>query len=113
RVLNYLKALLPDNRTDVILAGYQARGTLGRNIQRGDKHVNIDGENIAINAHIHTMSGYSAHADRDDLLAFIEGITQKPNEIRIVHGDKHAQEALGGEVEERGLAEKVVLAVKV
>ncbi|MEZ9526813.1 MBL fold metallo-hydrolase RNA specificity domain-containing protein [Enterovibrio norvegicus] len=113
RVLNYLKALLPDKRTDVILAGYQARGTLGRNIQRGDKHVNIDGENIAINAHIHTMSGYSAHADRDDLLTFIEGIKQKPKEIRIVHGDKKAQEALGEAIEERGLAEKTVLAVKV
>ncbi|MBE1274981.1 MBL fold metallo-hydrolase RNA specificity domain-containing protein [Enterovibrio baiacu] len=112
RVLNYLKALLPDKRTDVILAGYQARGTLGRNIQRGDKHVNIDGENIAINAHIHTMSGYSAHADRDDLLAFIEGIKNMPKEIRIVHGDKEAQEALGEVIEERGLAEKVVLAAK-
>ncbi|PML81022.1 MBL fold metallo-hydrolase RNA specificity domain-containing protein [Enterovibrio norvegicus] len=113
RVLNYLKALLPDKRTDVILAGYQARGTLGRNIQRGDKHVNIDEENITINAHIHTMSGYSAHADRDDLLAFIEGIKQKPKEIRIVHGDKKAQEALGEVIEERELAEKAVLAVKV
>ncbi|MGF1708917.1 MBL fold metallo-hydrolase RNA specificity domain-containing protein [Enterovibrio baiacu] len=112
RVLNYLKALLPDKRTDVILAGYQARGTLGRNIQRGDKHVNIDGENIAINAHIHTMSGYSAHADRDDLLAFIDGIKNMPKEIRIVHGDKEAQEALGEVIEEGGLAEKVVLAAK-
>ncbi|MDD1796051.1 MBL fold metallo-hydrolase, partial [Enterovibrio sp. ZSDZ42] len=110
RVLNYLKALLPDKRTDVILAGYQARGTLGRNIQRGDKHVNIDGENIDINAHIHTMSGYSAHADREDLLAFIEGIATKSKEIRIVHGDAEAQEALAKEIEKRGLAERLVMA---
>ncbi|WP_325892047.1 MBL fold metallo-hydrolase [Grimontia sp. NTOU-MAR1] len=110
RILNYLKALLPDARTDVILAGYQARGTLGRKLQRGQKQVEIDHQRIDVNAHIHTMSGYSAHADQSDLLQFIEGIPTKPKEIRIVHGDSDAQEALAKEIEQRGLAERVVMA---
>ncbi|WP_017005449.1 MBL fold metallo-hydrolase RNA specificity domain-containing protein, partial [Enterovibrio norvegicus] len=111
RILNYLQALLPDSRTDVILAGYQARGTLGRDIQQGMKKVEISGEHIEVNAHIHTMSGYSAHADRNDLLAFIEDIETKPKEIRIVHGDQKAQQALGELIRQKGLAEKVTLAV--
>ncbi|WP_281544078.1 MBL fold metallo-hydrolase [Grimontia sp. SpTr1] len=110
RILNYLKALLPDARTDVILAGYQARGTLGRKLQRGEKQVEIDNQPIEVNAHIHTMSGYSAHADKNELLQFIEGIPTKPKEIRIVHGDAEAQEALAKEITQRGLAERVVMA---
>ncbi|NGN98458.1 MBL fold metallo-hydrolase [Grimontia sp. S25] len=112
RILNYLEALLPDARTDVILAGYQAKGTLGRKLQKGAKRVEIGNQNIKVSAHIHTMSGYSAHADKNELLQFIEGIPTKPKEIRIVHGDKEAQEALAGEIEQRGLAERVVMGVR-
>lgn len=57
RVMNYLKALLPDKRTDVLFAGYQAHGTLGREIQTGRSQVLIDGQEIEINAQRHTMSG--------------------------------------------------------
>ncbi|MCV6020475.1 hypothetical protein OFO93_28580, partial [Escherichia coli] len=64
RIVNYLKALLPDERNDVLFAGYQAQGTLGREIQSG----NIDNQLIEANAQIHTISGYSAHADQSDLL---------------------------------------------
>ncbi|STO56895.1 MBL fold metallo-hydrolase RNA specificity domain-containing protein [Grimontia hollisae] len=109
RILNYLEALLPDARTDVILAGYQARGTLGRQLQQGLSRVEIDNQCIEVNAHIHTMSGYSAHADQADLLAFIQGIPTRPKEVRIVHGDHDAQEALANEIGKRGLAERVVM----
>ncbi|AMG29803.1 MBL fold metallo-hydrolase [Grimontia hollisae] len=109
RILNYLEALLPDARTDVILAGYQARGTLGRQLQQGLSQVEIDNQCIEVNAHIHTMSGYSAHADQADLLAFIQGIPTRPKEVRIVHGDHDAQEALANEIGKRGLAERVVM----
>lgn len=109
RILNYLKALLPDARTDVILAGYQARGTLGHKFQCGEKQVEIDSQQIDVSAHIHTMSGFSAHADKNELLQFIEGIPTKPTEIRIVHGDAEAQEALAKEIKQRVLAERVVM----
>lgn len=109
RILNYLEALLPDHKTDVILAGYQADGTLGRELQQGSCAVMIGNKSVEVNAKIHTMSGYSAHADQTDLLKFIAGIPTKPQEVRIVHGDAKAQEALAKEIEVRGLAERVVM----
>lgn len=77
RITNYLKALLPDERTDVVFCGYQASGTLGRAIQSGQRDVEIDGEAVKMNAKIHSMSGYSAHADQKDLLIFMSGCLAK------------------------------------
>lgn len=92
RVMNYLKALLPDKRTDVLFAGYQADGTLGREIQSGCSQVMIDGQEIEINAQRHTMSGYSAHADQADLLAFIRGIKSPIKELHLIHGEPEAKQ---------------------
>lgn len=103
RIVNYLKALLPDPRTDVIFVGYQAQGTPGRDIQRyGPEHgyVVFDGERVAINAGIHVISGYSAHADQENLLRFIRRIRKKPREIRIVHGDGAVKEVFAQKVRE-------------
>ncbi|TOQ60333.1 MBL fold hydrolase, partial [Vibrio parahaemolyticus] len=80
RVLNYLEALLPDSRNDVLFAGYQAEGTLGRQIQDGANTVEIAGKQIIVKAQIHTISGYSAHADQSDLIRFVEGIHPPPKE---------------------------------
>ncbi|MGR5556915.1 MBL fold metallo-hydrolase RNA specificity domain-containing protein [Vibrio fortis] len=91
RIMNYLSALLPDQRTDVILAGYQAHGTLGRALQQGEMSVEIDQAHISVNAHIHTMSGYSAHAGQNDLMRFIEGITPPPKSIHLIHGEPKTQ----------------------
>ncbi len=89
--MDYLKALLPDPRTDVLLAGYQAEGTLGREIQAGCFEVEIDDEQIEVAAQIHTMSGYSAHADQSDLMRFIEGIPSKPKTVHLIHGEPDTQ----------------------
>ncbi|AUV87426.1 MBL fold metallo-hydrolase RNA specificity domain-containing protein [Vibrio campbellii] len=94
RVVNYLKALLPDKRNDVLFAGYQAEGTLGRDIQSGIKEMVIDDEKITVQAQVHTMSGYSAHADKADLIRFVEGISPPPKEIHLIHGEKAAKEEL-------------------
>jgi len=74
RVMNYLKAMLHDKRHDVLFVGYQAKGTIGRDIQKyGPRqgYVYIDGQKININAGIYTISGYSAHAGQSDLLKFV------------------------------------------
>jgi len=94
RILNYLDALLPDPRTDVVMVGYQARGTLGRQLLGQPKLVDIKNSRVAVNATVHSMSGYSAHADQDDLMKFVANIKHGPQQIRIVHGDVKAQEAL-------------------
>ncbi len=97
RVVNYLKALLGDPRHDILFVGYQARGTPGRDIQRYGRrsgYVVLDGERYDIRAQEHSLSGYSAHADQQDLLDFVTGIPQPPREIRLVHGDAGAKQAL-------------------
>lgn len=102
RIVDYLKALLPDERTDVIFSGFQAEGTLGRAIQQGEKLVTIDEEEIEVNADIHVMSGYSAHADQGDLLRFIEGIPTPPKRIHLVHGEPEAKAAFAAVLREKG-----------
>jgi metallo-beta-lactamase family protein len=97
RIVNYLKALLPDKRTDLLFVGYQAVGTPGRTIQKyGPQggYVVLEGERVAIRAGVHTLSGYSAHAGRGDLLRFVKRIKRQPREIRLVHGDEAAKAAL-------------------
>jgi metallo-beta-lactamase family protein len=97
RVVNYLKALLGDARHDVLFVGYQAAGTPGRDIQRyGPRggYVMLDGKRFDIRAQIHTIGGYSAHADQQNLIDFVTGIPTPPQEIRLVHGDADAKAAL-------------------
>lgn len=104
RVVNYLKAMLGDERNDVLFVGYQASGTPGRDILTHGRRggwVELDGERHAIRAQIHQVGGYSAHAGQNDLLKFIAGIPDAPEEIRIVHGDDHAKQTLQQRIEER------------
>lgn len=105
RVVNYLKALLPNPRNDVLFVGYQAEGTPGRDILTyGPRNgwVLLDGERYPINAQVHQVSGYSAHADQADLLRFIKGIPEPPGEIRLVHGEPSAKRAFAAVLEREG-----------
>jgi metallo-beta-lactamase family protein len=117
RIVNYLKAMLGDPRHDVLFCGYQAAGTPGRVIQReGPKGgtVELDGEHIAIRAGIHTIGGYSAHADQQNLLDFIETTDRgraSPGQVRIVHGDDEAKQTLARLVRERHPRAEVVVPV--
>jgi metallo-beta-lactamase family protein len=98
RIVNYLKGLIENERTDVLFIGYQAAGTSGRVIQqygsRQGAYVELDGKRYDIKAGIHTISGYSAHADQKGLLNFVKRMRHKPKQIRIVHGDDTAKKHL-------------------
>ncbi|TDA95492.1 MBL fold metallo-hydrolase RNA specificity domain-containing protein [Halomonas marinisediminis] len=97
RVVNYLKRMLGDPRHCVLFTGYQGAGTPGRDIQRYGPRggwVALDGERIDIRARVETVSGYSAHADAHDLLNFVRRMRRPPRHIRLVHGERHAQQAL-------------------
>lgn len=105
RIVNYLKQFLPDKTADILFVGYQAQGTLGRDIQKyapkhneeeskPDGYVYIDGKRIIIRANAHTIGGYSAHADQKGLINFVKRMRIKPKNILIVHGDEKAKAAL-------------------
>lgn len=102
RVVGYLKAMLHDARHDVLFVGYQARGTPGHVIQTWGPqggYVDLDGERIDIGAGIHTVSGYSAHADQAGLVRFVTGMRRRPQEVRLIHGDDPARAALRQAIE--------------
>ncbi|MBL0710488.1 MAG: MBL fold metallo-hydrolase [Colwellia sp.] len=101
RIVNYLKQFLSDKTADILFVGYQAQGTLGRDIQKyapsNNKkggYVYIDGKRIDIKANAHTISGYSAHADQQGLINFVKRMRHKPKHIKLVHGDEQAKKAL-------------------
>ena len=97
RIVNYLKAMLGNKRHNVLFVGYQAKGTPGHAIQTyGPKggYVILDGERFDIRAGISSIGGYSAHADQNGLVDFVTGMQQWPTEIRVVHGEQRAKEAL-------------------
>ncbi len=102
RIVNYLKALLGDQRTDILFTGYQAQGTPGRDIQKygqGGYVVYYSEQDkirkkYPIKAAVYTLSGYSAHADQANLLNFVKRMYEKPKQIYLVHGDEEAKQAL-------------------
>ncbi len=98
RIVNYLKAMLHDPRHDVLFIGYQAQGTPGRAMQMyGERggYVDLDGERYKIGAKVHTIGGYSAHADQQGLLGFVTRMRGWPSQVRIVHGERSAKRELG------------------
>jgi metallo-beta-lactamase family protein len=97
RIVNYLKAMLGNPKHDILFVGYQARGTPGRDIQQygpDGGYVMLDDERYDIRARVHTISGYSAHADQAGLVDFVRGMEKPPQQVRLIHGDPEASEAL-------------------
>lgn len=94
RVVNYLKEFVGESNTDVLFVGYQGFGTAGRDIQSRRKSVRFDNTEYPVRANVHTISGYSAHADQNDLLNFVRGMKSPPANVRLVHGDRDAKAAL-------------------
>ena len=94
RIKHHLKHHLWDPKSTILFVGYQAQGTLGRRIVEGEKKVKIFGEEIAVNARIEYIEGYSGHADQEWLLNFIYSFITKPKHIFLVHGEPEGQEIL-------------------
>lgn len=93
RVRHHLKHNLWRNGAHVMIVGYQAHNTLGRQLVDGRKSVRILGEVIRVNAQIHTVGGLSAHADQAGLLAWYGHFEKRPPVV-LVHGEDPAREAL-------------------
>ncbi len=102
RVVNYLKKFLGRSTTDIVFVGYQASGTPGHYIQNAGDWVRLDGKRFDINAAVHTIPGYSAHADQADLIRFVEGFAERPKAIRLVHGEYQAKQVLASKLTELG-----------
>lgn len=94
RVLTYLTKYLEKPETRVLLVGYQAEGTRGRQLQEGAHEVKIYGKYYPVKAKIIMLQGLSAHADQRELLDWLGGIKNMPEKVFIVHGEAHAADVL-------------------
>ncbi len=104
RIRHHLRQNLGRSANHVVIVGYQANGTLGRRLVDGARRVRILGEDIQVNAHIHTVGGLSAHADQPMLLDWYGHFQGRPP-VRLVHGEDRAREALAQALRERFGAE--------
>lgn len=96
RILHHLANKMPDPRTTILFIGYQAVGTRGRAILEGAESVKIHGERVPVKATIEQISGYSAHADYEEILAWLRGFIRPPRRTFVVHGEPESSEAMAG-----------------
>lgn len=101
RILHHLKRYLGDDRTTVLIIGYQANHTLGRRLQDGADKVWIEGVQVPVRSHVRTISGFSAHADQRELCQWFDNIAEKPSTIFCTHGEPDAATALARVIEQR------------
>lgn len=106
RIIDHLLTGLSDPRNDILFVGYQAEGTPGRDIvQYAEKptgYVILDHSRRPIRAKVHVMEGYSAHADQQGLVNWVESMGQKPDTIKLGHGEPEAQAVLATELSNLG-----------
>ncbi len=100
RIKHHLKHNLWNPKSTILFVGYQAPGTLGHSIVNGAKKVTILGDEIAVNARIEYIEGYSGHADQEWLMNFIYSFISKPKHIFLVHGEENSQQVLSQKIEE-------------
>ena len=88
------------------MSAIRPKGTLGKKIVgrggRSSGTVAIHGQNIRLRATVHTLTGYSAHADQQGLLDWVAAMPQRPGAIKLIHGEAEAQASLGDKLRERG-----------
>ncbi|TXD71978.1 MBL fold metallo-hydrolase RNA specificity domain-containing protein [Aequorivita antarctica] len=93
RVLTYLKQMIDKTNTTVLLVGYQAEGTRGRQLLEGAYELKFFGKYYPVKAEIHHIESLSAHADQQGLLDWTSSIKNKPEEVFLIHGEPTAQDA--------------------
>ncbi|MBI2551589.1 MBL fold metallo-hydrolase [Candidatus Uhrbacteria bacterium] len=94
RVMHHLTRCLPDAKSELLIIGYQARGTVGRKLYEGAKEVTIYGQKIAVKARVSAIGSFSAHGDKNKLTRWLQPENGKnPTKIFLNHGDPDAAES--------------------
>lgn len=88
RILHHAKRYLPDEKSILLVTGYQAAGSFGRRLIDKEKSVKIFGENIAVNAEIRKINGFSAHADNPQLFDFVDRNRDSLKRVFVVQGEE-------------------------
>jgi metallo-beta-lactamase family protein len=94
RVVHHLEAYAPDPHNAIVFAGYQAVGTRGAAMVAGAKQIRVHGQWVPVRAEVVSIEGLSAHADRDELLAWLDALPTPPKHVYVTHGEPEAADHL-------------------
>jgi metallo-beta-lactamase family protein len=108
RIQHHLKHHLWRKDSHIVFTGFQAAGTVGRRIVDGARSVRLFGEEIAIHAHIHTLGGFSAHADQKGLLEWVSHFRSPGLKVFVTHGEEQTSLTLAERIREQFHWETVV-----
>jgi len=108
RIRHHLKHNLWREECSIIFVGFQAQGTLGRQIVDGAKIIKLFGEEIAVRAKVYTIGGLSAHADRAGLMDWLSHFKTRPKRIFVVHGEEETSLEFAKTVHEKFLVDTYV-----
>ena len=100
RILHHMIHRLPHSNNTILFIGYQAEGTRGRTLSEGKPAVKIHGQQVQVRAHIEGISGFSAHADYNETLAWLMGFNRPPSKTFIVHGELDSSKALAKKIKD-------------
>lgn len=103
RVLHHLRNKVEDERNTILIVGWMAQHTLGRRLVERQKRVRIWGVERDLRARVEVLNAFSAHADRDDLLAFAEACGASTRKFFLVHGEPDPQRTLAAAMKQRGM----------
>jgi len=101
RIKHHLVTNISRPESTILFVGYQAIGTLGRQIVDGAKEVRILGQHYPVRARIAQIHGFSSHADRDELFRWLSGLKKAPRRVFVVHGEPEAAKTFGGFLREK------------
>ncbi|MBQ6400987.1 MAG: MBL fold metallo-hydrolase [Firmicutes bacterium] len=100
RIRHHLKHNLWNENSSIVFVGYQGEGTLGRAILEGAEEVTLFGEKVQVKARIYNLEGFSGHADKEGLMAWLRGFQQMPKKLFLVHGEPDVKVAFAQSIKE-------------
>jgi metallo-beta-lactamase family protein len=98
RVVHHLRNMLPKAKHTVIMVGYQAVGTRGRNLVEGATEVKMHGEMVSVLADVESIQSFSVHADGDELIAWMNTESEAPGQVLVVHGEAGVAETFSDRI---------------
>lgn len=101
RVLHHAMRILPDEHATIVFVGFQAAGTTGRRVQDGEREVRIMKNWVPVKCHVEKVEGFSAHADWQGVIRWLEGLHTAPRRVFTTHGEPEAAEAMAQHIRDR------------
>lgn len=101
RVLHHLKAMAPDPRHSIVFPGFQVGGTRGAKLVAGEREIKVMGQLVPVRAEVRQLEGFSGHADRGELMAWLRQFRRAPEQTFVVHGEPDASDTLRADIQQQ------------